>query len=38
MHKIVDDAVYLLVIYVDDILVLAREDEMERLRKAFVEK
>ena len=32
MRKIVDDTVLLLVIYVDDILILAPEDEMERWR------
>jgi len=38
MRKIVDGNVYLLVIYVDDILILAPEDEMEWLKKAFNEK
>ena len=37
MHKIVNDEIYLLVIYVDDILVLvlANGDEIEHLRQAF---
>jgi len=38
MRKIVNGNVYLLVIYVDDILILAPEDEMERLKQAFIEK
>jgi len=37
MRKIVDGNVYLLVIYVDNILILAPADEMERLKKAFIE-
>lgn len=37
MRKIVGDKVYLLVIYVDDILVLADEHEIERIRDAFVQ-
>jgi len=37
MRKIVDDKIYLLVIYVDDILVLAEESEIERIRDAFIQ-
>jgi len=37
MRKIVDGNVYLLVIYVDDILVLANEEEMERIKQAFID-
>jgi len=36
MRRVVDDKILLLVIYVDDILVLADEAEIERLNQAFV--
>jgi len=36
MRKLVDGSIYLLVIYVDDILVLASEEEMARLKDAFI--
>jgi hypothetical protein len=36
LRKIVDEKVYLLLVYVDDILVIAEEDEIEHLRKVFV--
>ena len=37
LRRIVEDKVYLLTIYVDDILVLADEEEVQRIRDAFVE-
>ena len=36
MRRIVDDQVYLLVIYVDDILIIAPEEEMTRWKDEFV--
>ena len=36
MRKLVGDEVFLLVIYVDDVLVLAPEQEIDRLQQAFV--
>ena len=37
MRKVEDGTIYLLLIYVDDILVLANEKETERLRQAFIQ-
>ena len=36
MRKLVGDEVFLLVIYVDDILVLAPEQEIDRLQQAII--
>ena len=38
MRQIVGDKIFLLLIYVDDILVVAMREEMERLKTAFVQK
>ena len=37
MRKVVADKIFLLVIYVDDILILAEEEEIEHLHAAFVQ-
>jgi hypothetical protein len=37
LRKVVGEKVYLLIVYVDDILIIAEDDEIERLRKAFID-
>jgi len=38
MRRVVNGTIFLLLIYVDYILVLADEPETERLRQAFIQK
>ena len=37
LHKVVREKVYLLLVYVDDILIIAENDEIEHLKKAFTD-